>query len=229
MALMGSGSASGEDRAIRAVKEAFASPLLNDVDPRSAKNVLINITSGKEKGLSMAELAQVMDCIKDHTGGVTNFKRGVVCDPAMGDAIHITIVATGFNMSNLPIVSTHQSDPVEVVVLGESLPRNWEPKRNPSLDEPYPIGVGVSDRLHTTPSPTGIPKVVPVKKSKPTLILEPGEKITDLENTPAFVRQRIKIEEEKSHEMGINRLKMEERDGKVRLISDNSYIHQTQD
>jgi len=237
MALMGSGVASGEGRAIRAVEEAFSSPLLNDVDLTFAHNVLINITSGKEKGLSMAELAQVMDCIKDHTGGVRNFKRGVICDPAMGDAIHITIVATGFKLTNLPIVSTHQEDEVETVVLGEFPSNSWDPKGKTSYGEEFTIGSGTGDRLLYTqnpipslsPAPSDSIKTITAKKSKPVLILEAGEKITDLENIPAYIRQRKKIEEEKNHEQGISHLKIGARDGRVHLSADNSYIHQTQD
>jgi cell division GTPase FtsZ len=49
--------------------------------------VLINITSGKEKALSMTELSQIMSYIADYTGGVSNFKRGIICDPALKDEI----------------------------------------------------------------------------------------------------------------------------------------------
>jgi len=222
MALMGSGSASGERRAIQAVEEAFSSPLLNDVDLASARNVLVNITSGKEKGLNMTELAQIMQYIKEHTGGVENFKRGVVCDPAIGDAINVTIVATGLNMSHLPYISIHKEEPMETVILDDT---SFKPH------EEFHVGNG--DRLFYVHSPLLSPaiteKQVAAKKSKPALILEPGEKITDLENIPAYVRQRIKIQEENFLDIESGPMKIQERNGKHHLNSDNAYIHQTQD
>jgi len=226
MALMGSGVASGEGRAIRAVEDAFLSPLLSDVDLGSARSVLVNITSGRENGLSMAELAQIMDCIKEYTGGVSSFKRGVVCDPAIGDAISVTIVATGLNMSSLPAIYAHtKEDPIEFVKLGE------EPTDLPLSLGPFKMGTGdrVFHQQNPVHTPASAPKPTLIKKGKPTLILEPGEKITDLENVPAYVRQRIKIQEDGLLDVKVNSMKLEERDGKQHLSSRNTYIHQIQD
>lgn len=235
MALMGLGSASGEERAVKAVEEAFASPLLNDVDLSYASNVLVNITSGKEKGLSMSELAQVMRKIEEYTGVVANFKRGVVCDPALGDAINVTIVATGFNLSHLPPVFSDREEETDVYHLeGESYPQPG-PKNesNPPLKPAGAFGIGNGDRFFQMQDPlkTNMAAGRPTgsKKNKPALILDSGEKITDLETIPAYVRQQIKIREESPLDAEVSTLKIEERDGKQRLSSDNSYIHQTQD
>jgi len=235
MALMGSGSASGNERAIKAVEEAFVSPLLNDVVLSSARNVLVNITSGREKGLGMNELAQIMKYIEEYTGGVSNFKRGVVCDPALGDSINVTIVATGLNLSSLPQAFLHKEDPTEVVVLGDEPYPDLGPRTQPSnpLKPHGEFGIGSEDRVFYVQDPfksKGIAgKPVVTKKGKPALILDPGEKITDFETIPAYVRQQIKIQEESPSDAEVSALKIEERDGKQRLSSDNSYIHQTQD
>ena len=111
MALMGSGMGSGENKAIEAAKAALASPLLNDADLSQSKNVLINITSGKEKALTMMELSNIMDYIKDATGGVSNFKRGIVCDPSLLDEVRVTVIATGFSIHSLPPLAVYGSDP----------------------------------------------------------------------------------------------------------------------
>ena len=231
MALMGSGSASGEGRAVRAVEEAFSSPLLNDVDLGSARSVLVNITSGKEKGLSMSELSQIMDYIKEYTGGVSSFKRGVVCDPSVGDAIHITIVATGLSMSSLPHISVHKGTPVESVFLDDN-PVRVTPPEEDRLSSPRPggeFGIGGGRAFYVNdPLQTPLPQSIPVKRDKPALILDPGDKITELENIPAYVRQRIKIQEDPL-EGETGGMKIEERNGQQHLSSDNAYIHQTQD
>lgn len=119
MALMGSGIASGSGRGQKAVEIALKSPLLTEYDISTAKSALVNITCSSKSGeaLSMSELSQIMDCIKQYTGGTTTFKRGVVREDEMGDAVSVTIIATGFEMSALPIIGDeiiHKGDIIEV-------------------------------------------------------------------------------------------------------------------
>ena len=236
MALMGSGSASGEDRARKAVEEAFTSPLLNDVDLSSAHNVLVNITSGKEKGLRMNELAQIMRYIEEYTGVVSNFKRGVVTDPSLGDTINVTIVATGFNLSNLPLVFNDKELPDESVSLEGDPHVGWGGPTEVFHSSPSTGGfsIGNDEGYYYRQDPalrSGMiankPTITP--KGTPALILAPGEKITDYENVPAYVRQQTRIHEEAPSEAEISPLKIEEQHGKQRLSTNNAYIHQTQD
>ena len=104
MALMGCGTGTGENRIEDAVRLALESPLLNDFDLTTAKNVLVNITVGNNsQGMTMSELAQVSKLIKEYTGKANNFKNGIVYeeDPEFGDRVNITVIATGFKMSML--------------------------------------------------------------------------------------------------------------------------------
>ncbi|MCK9628082.1 MAG: cell division protein FtsZ [Bacteroidales bacterium] len=240
MALMGSGSAEGDNRAIRAVEEAFSSPLLNDFDLTTARNVLVNITSGKEKGLTMAELSQIMEYVKEYTGNnPEHFKRGVVCDESMGEAISVTIVATGFDMNSLPQISSDGGKLVESVVLGTE---SVISQQTPSLDNPDGVELNLPEppvrRQTFTPSvkkeitaPTPLPAE---KRVKPTLILEEGDNIKELESQPAYIRKQMKMNNPSSVSVGQDSregstFKLEEVDGKHQINPDNSYIHQTQD
>ena len=102
MALMGCGTGSGPNRIDDAIKQAFESPLLNDFDLKTAKNVLVNITSGNnEKGLTMNDLSEINEKIASYTGGANNFKHGLIWDDdsEIGDTIHITAIATGFRIN----------------------------------------------------------------------------------------------------------------------------------
>ena len=106
VAIMGIGEAEGEDRAVKAVEKALTSPLLNDLNLQNVKNALINITasSGDENGFTMDELKEIMDYTAKFTGATINFKRGIVYDEEMGDRISVTIIATGFEMWQLPVI-----------------------------------------------------------------------------------------------------------------------------
>ena len=101
MALMGSGEGTGPDRLDKAVKGAFESPLLNDFDLKTAKNVLVNITTGNnENGAKMSDLEKIDDMISQYTGTANHFKKGIIWDndPEFGDKIRITAIVTGFTM-----------------------------------------------------------------------------------------------------------------------------------
>ncbi|PKO98594.1 MAG: cell division protein FtsZ [Bacteroidetes bacterium HGW-Bacteroidetes-8] len=233
MALMGVGTASGDNRAIRAVEEAFSSPLLNDFDLTSARNVLVNITSSNTHGLTMAELSQIMDYISEFTGGnAENFKRGVVCDPEIGQAISITIVATGFDMHSLPQISTSGGKIVESVVLGNEPVTN---NSQPAQDAPN----SVADFPVNRPSRNSVKKdLTPdeqeYKKSKPALIIEQGDDISQYENQPAYIRKQLKLKQQEGGSAvkdmrESSTFRLEESDGKQQLLSNNSYINQTQD
>ncbi len=105
MALMGCGTGEGKNRIKEAVTSALSSPLLNDFDIKTAKNVLINITAGyNEKGLLMDDLAEIDNLMTEHLGENANrFKRGIVyeMDKEFGDKVNITVIATGFEMKRL--------------------------------------------------------------------------------------------------------------------------------
>ena len=106
VAIMGIGEAEGEGRAVKAVENALTSPLLNDLDLTNVKNALINITgsSDDENGMTLSELAQIMEYTRQYTGATINFKRGIVYDDSMGGRISVTIIATGFEMCQLPVI-----------------------------------------------------------------------------------------------------------------------------
>ncbi len=234
MALMGVGTAKGENRAIKAVEEAFSSPLLNDFDLSTARNVLVNITSSNSPGLTMAELSQIMDYISEFTGGsASNFKRGVVCDPDIGEAISVTIVATGFDMLSLPQFSSGDGKIIERVPLGDDSAHEREIPHKEEIDSKipdFPFNKPVRKSEKSVDESSGSA----YKKSKPALILEQGDDITKYENQPAYIRKQLKLkqQEEGSGKADLREsstFRLEESDGKQQLLSDNSYINQTQD
>jgi cell division protein FtsZ len=93
--IMGSGIADGEDRAMRAVKEALISPLLDSNDIYGTENILLNITSGDEE-IRMGEIGQIIDYLQDAAGDDANIIWGNGRDEKLGSKICVTLIATGF-------------------------------------------------------------------------------------------------------------------------------------
>jgi len=95
LAIMGSGSAEGDDRAIKAVQDALESPLLNDNDIRGARNILLNISSGV-KPVLMDEIAEITDFVQESAGNDCDIIWGNCTDETLGDKLMVTVIATGF-------------------------------------------------------------------------------------------------------------------------------------
>ena len=95
-AIMGSGTAKGENRALEAVSSALDSPLLNDNKIRGANNVLLLIVSGNEE-ITIDEIGEINDFIQKEAGGSANIIMGIGEDETLNDFISVTVIATGFN------------------------------------------------------------------------------------------------------------------------------------
>lgn len=95
VALMGSGMAEGENRARKAITMALSSPLLEENDIRGAKNILLNISSGK-KEVTMDEITEITQYVQEEAGYGTDIIWGNCREETLGDKIAVTIIATGF-------------------------------------------------------------------------------------------------------------------------------------
>ncbi len=93
MALMGTGMASGEDRATEAAQKAISSPLLEDVSISGAKGVLMNISSGLD--LTIDEVQEASSLIQQEAHEDANIIWGTVLDQSAGDELRVTVIATG--------------------------------------------------------------------------------------------------------------------------------------
>jgi cell division protein FtsZ len=93
-ALMGAGIATGPNRAYEAAQSAVSSPLLDDISIAGAEALLVNVTGGES--MSLHEINEAVSVVVDAAGRDANVIFGAVIDEAMGDAISITVIATGF-------------------------------------------------------------------------------------------------------------------------------------
>jgi len=94
LALMGTGAASGQNRAVAAAEKAISSPLLEDVSIRGARGVLINITAGAS--LALSEVNEAASLIREEASDEANIIFGTVIDETLEDELKVTVVATGF-------------------------------------------------------------------------------------------------------------------------------------
>jgi cell division protein FtsZ len=96
MAMMGSGTAKGDDRAREAAEAAVASPLLDDIDLMGAHGILVNVTAGLD--LAIGEFEEVGNTVKEFASENATVVVGTVIDPDMRDELRVTVVATGLGL-----------------------------------------------------------------------------------------------------------------------------------
>jgi len=101
VAIMGSASSNGENRAITAIEQALTSPLLNNNDITGAKNILLNITSGEDE-ISMDEIGEITDYVNQAADKSALIIWGTGLDESLGDGISVTVIATGFGTHSIP-------------------------------------------------------------------------------------------------------------------------------
>jgi cell division protein FtsZ len=115
-AMMGTATVAGVDRARLAAEQAVASPLLEGVDLSGARGVLVNITSSRS--LRLSETREVMNTIKSYAAEDATVIFGAVYDDAMGDALRVTVVATGLGRTAAGAAKKQQAAPMTLLRTG---------------------------------------------------------------------------------------------------------------
>ena len=149
VAIMGSASASGDHRALRAVENALNSPLLNDNNIKGARHVLLNIMSGSDD-ITMDEFGEITDYLQEESGYTAELITGYGIDPSLGDQVSVTIIATGFQQRDTGYESAQPSSKIVNLLHEDIVPNNNEqkpvqsnlkPESEPEkkMDEPFLI------------------------------------------------------------------------------------------
>ncbi len=123
VALMGSASASGENRAMIAIEEALNSPLLNDNDIKGAKDILLNIASSEQNEVTMDEIGEITDYVQVSAGLSADIIWGITTDNSLGEGISVTIIATGFGNESIPELNVLQQPKEEKFTISEPVDR----------------------------------------------------------------------------------------------------------
>lgn len=249
VALMGSGRASGEDRAMAVANMALESPLLNHNDIAGAKNILINITSGEEE-ITLEETYMITEYIQERAGNNADIIWGAGKDDSLGSDIEVTIIATGFDYNQMNMVSysplqgykdsLRKSVPTEEprdaggargAVRRTGGPRAGRSVQDSDTQAGRSGGAAVGSRSappfeRPAPRPAAPqaqnPFAAPVAQQ---MIASKRDKesdidIDELENRPAFVRRNVKFVKDNSAEGG--------RSSRVALKDDSAPSDKTQ-
>ena len=165
-AMMGSGSATGEDRAEEASEGAIACPLLEDIDLSGARGILVNITAGPD--FSIDEFAIVGNAVKAFASENATVVVGTVIDMEMSDELRVTVVATGIGAERKPDIS---------------LVSNRSSARVPSEQQEVRIQANGTDNMQTS---------VTTESSRTVVNEERTDSGNDLEylDIPAFLRKQ---------------------------------------
>lgn len=180
IALMGSGKASGEDRAMTVAEAALSSPLLNHNSIDGATSILFNITYG-EKEITLAESTQILDHIQGQAGKNANIIWGAGRNELLGDDIELTLIATGFRLSE-------KGNPLDPITpAADRAKTRWSPPSDP-FKTPGKVRGELDEKMQNYQ--TG---------SVQTIIVEDNRRYADIEkiwNTPAYIRRKVKMSDD---------------------------------
>jgi cell division protein FtsZ len=165
-AIMGSGVATGENRAVEAAHSAISSPLLEGVSITGALGVLVNVTGGPT--MSLVEVDEAVSVIHEAAGEEANVIMGAVIDENMGDEMMVTVIATGFNKRGLGAVRVAKQG-ARII---ERIPSGLHDLQK--LDEPAYIRKGID---------------ITVNQHRAEGVETPGTENRHEEEKPAFLRR----------------------------------------
>jgi len=257
VAIMGTASAEGDDRAKRAVDDALNSPLLEDSNIKGAQHILLNITSGT-KEVTMDEIFEITEFVQEEAGFGTNLIWGNCFDEALGDKISVTVIATGFESKKTKIekddderivINLDDDDPLEnkkkdIIDLSQPSSRDKATifefediqstvdkyrKGQYSYEEPY-VKEEEKDKEETEKR-----RMVERDERKRQNIKSKISKlnnphiINELENKPAYLRRKIKLNpiQHSSDEVMSNWSVSDEEEPDI--TTNNSFLHDNVD
>ena len=177
-AIMGSATASGSARAGEAIKKALDSPLLNDNKINGAKNVLLLIVSGSQE-ITIDEIGEINDYIQVEAGHGANIIMGVGEDDNLGDAIAVTVIATGFNVDQQDHIVNTESKKVFYTLEDEQT----------AEQELTPEATAVQDvKIESKPTTPSEPTIVKHTLEMEEEVEETSQNDLDLIPTTSYIR-----------------------------------------
>ncbi len=258
VAIMGTATAEGDDRAKLAVDEALNSPLLEENDIRGAQHILLNITSGN-KEVTMDEIFEITEFVQEEAGFGTDLIWGNCYDETLGDQLSVTVIATGFEESQPTAVKTgnakikipldgaenakkkngifevgHDKGQSANTVEFDDVRSNYEQYQRQmgySYEEPY---VKSEDKERMEEERKRRLQYEAQKREERlrnlSVKLNNPQTVNELENEPAYLRRKVNLDDvpHSNEETNLSRLSITD-DVEPEIRSDNSYLHDRPD
>ncbi|NOZ47476.1 MAG: cell division protein FtsZ [Chlorobi bacterium] len=195
VAIMGSGIAEGENRAITAIQDALSSPLLNNNDIHGASNILLNLTSGKDE-IRMDEVGQITDYVQEASGQKANIIWGIGIDESLEEKINITIIATGFNVNSIPEIAVAEKMEKDIVRLPDSFSDDIITPKPPITEVTSPeIDIFASQRTIEFEGTNNTPELFELEEEETTSPAEKSEVVNGNKKTEKIPNRNKKLEE----------------------------------
>ncbi len=245
VAIMGSGMAEGEDRAIKAARMALESPLLDENQIRGAKNILLNITYGSEEIL-MEEAARINEFFQEEAGMTANLKWGYCKDESLGRKLSVTIIATGFEARENTLRTTdavkiplkdevaESSDETTASELGVQ-PRLFDEVELAKREEERHHKI-LEERIAQEEQELEADRIRRIKERMQQLrnissIYNTPDGVNELHEQPAYQRRNIRLDEPApSDESGVSKYSLfEDEEKKPEIRKNNSFFHDNVD
>ena len=253
VAIMGTATAKGENRAKEAVDKALNSPLLEDNNIRGAQHILVNIASGSSE-VTMDEISEITEFVQEEAGFGTDLIWGNCFDDNLDDEISVTVIATGFERNNVEKKFGESNERI-IVNLDD------EPKRtlnDITQAEPEPIEAkkevvfdDVMARMNKIKEKYNYAK--PLKRQEITSAQNEAEElekerlrieklrdervkyntpenIMQMEREPAYRRRGVDLKDDMNKkEKELSSWKVKDNTGRIELSTNNSYLHNNVD
>ncbi|HKJ79381.1 MAG TPA: cell division protein FtsZ, partial [Prolixibacteraceae bacterium] len=233
LALMGTGIATGPDRAKKAVEMALNSPLLNNSDIRGAKNILLNINSGN-KEVTMDEVGDITDFVQSMAGFDADLIWGNGKDESLEENLSVTLIATGFGNSSISgIAEEKMTQPEKHQLTVNPVTEMQTPKKTSSKKtffkrEQKTIEFNIADeeKKQKDTFEALYPKTSQERKVKPNDVQIDFTSVDDddlegLENIPAYKRRQLRMNDPK-YKKNLSEYSVDKNN---RLSDRNSYLH----
>jgi len=179
-AIMGTGFASGDNRAENAVRMALDSPLLDNTRIQGARHLLVNFAYGHKEPV-MSEISKVKKFLQEEAGHTAHLKMGITRDESLGEDIAITVIATGFEVKSFGSNYNLQETAVQQQPVAQNIPVTPSHPVNNPYQPNYYGGQG----FHQTP-PAGSmqPNLFSAPPSNPTVVNHVPQQIDNNEDSP---------------------------------------------
>lgn len=220
VAIMGTASAEGDDRAKRAVDEALHSPLLEDNDIKGAKHILLNITSGT-KEVTMDEIFEITEFVQEEAGYGTDLIWGNCYEESLGEKISVTVIATGFEHKEIKGAKSEPNNERVVVSLDDDPEQTDKGAEKRGLSD---IGFTEEGKNDNTFEFDDVRSTIEKYNRNRYSYQEPYLKDEDKERQEEERRKRMEREKKRREKLRTNRVKLNNPQTVIELENEPAYL-----